>query len=141
MKDSLNLAIEYVSHGITTVTELKEDQLREFSIQLFSEEDDYGDQVSMLVDSDYFKSIPKLLISLIVPQDPYPSGNLKSDMINSMIQDNVKGKISNTLIKCLVSTYSLEMQRLLDYAVNDMSEINEQCHNDYLYTQSQEAQL
>ena len=134
MKESHNMAIEYVTNGTDEVTRLTEKEIKEFAIQLFSEEDDKSNQISMLVESDYFFIIPELLIALTVPQDPYPSNNITSDAINSLVRDNIKDKISTTLIKCLIETYTLEMQRLLDYAKDSLYELDEQENNDDIYT-------
>lgn len=140
MNDSLTMAIEYVLNGTQKVTQLSENDLQDFAIQLFIEEEDKSDQVSMLIESDYFKDIPSLLISFVIPQDPYPSNNITSNTINSLIRDNLKDKIASTLVKCLVETYTIEMQRLLDFAIGDMEEINNLAHNDDMYTQHQESQ-
>lgn len=141
MKDSLQMAIDYLDNGITKVTELTESQLKDFAIQLFQEEDNKSDQVGMLVDSRIFEEIPNLLISLVIPQDPYPSNNTTSDTINSLIRDNIKDKIANTLVKCLVEGYINEMQRVLDYAIDGEEERRQSQHDDHQYTQYQESQL
>lgn len=135
---SESLACDHALNGITHTTQLKDKELVEFAIQLFLDED-VDDQTSMLVESASFDKLPSLLISFATPQNPHPTDDLRSDAINSMIKDSVRDKIANVLIKCLVEAYTLKMNQLLEYNNNDLHEMNQEQHNDHLYTQFMEA--
>jgi len=136
---SESIALDHALNGITNTTQLKDKEILEFAIQLFSDESDIGDQTSMLIESDNFEQLPSLLISFATPQNPHPTNDIRSDTINSMIKDSVRDKIADILIKCLVDTYTFKMNQLLEYNNNDLHEINQDQHNDQLYAQCMET--
>lgn len=136
---SESMACDFASDGITELSQLKQTDKREFALQLFSEEADIGDQISMLIDSTHFQSIPRLLLQAFKVQDLGVENQVYSGAINSLIQEDIQKTIANKMVDSLITTYTIKMNRLLLNANDNLEEVRQSSHNDSLYTQFQEG--
>ena len=125
--DSKSLATEYALEGITNIDQLTEEQRKNIIIQLFSEENDSGDQISALVDGNTIAEVPALLISVLNPRLYSGQNELKSLAINSLVKEDKTEALINTLLNSLEEYYHHTINELINYAYDDINENNQ--HN------------